>query len=43
MRAAIEGTSPVPVTGAYARQIVAIVEAVHRANAEKREIEITHA
>ncbi|HTM78282.1 MAG TPA: Gfo/Idh/MocA family oxidoreductase [Devosia sp.] len=43
MRAAIEGTSPVPVTGAYARQIVAIVEAVHRANAEKREVEITHA
>ena len=43
MRAAIEGVSPVPVTGAYARQIVSIVEAVHLANAEKREIEIAHA
>lgn len=42
MRDAINGVSPVPVSGAYARQIVSIVEAVHLANAEKREIEISH-
>ena len=42
MRDAINGAAPVAVTGAYARQIVAIIEAVHLANAEKQEIRISH-
>ncbi|QDZ12597.1 Gfo/Idh/MocA family protein [Devosia ginsengisoli] len=42
MRDAITGAAPVAVSGAYARQIVGIIEAVHQANAEKREIEISH-
>ena len=42
MRDAINGAVPVAVTGAYARQIVAIIEAVHLANAEKQEIRISH-
>ena len=43
MRDAISGVAPVPVSGAYARRIVGIIEAVHQANAEKREVEISHA
>ena len=43
MRDAITGIAPVPVSGAYARQIVGIIEAVHRANAEKREVATSHA
>ena len=42
MRDAINGAAPVAVTGAYARQVVAIIEAVHLANAEKQEIRISH-
>jgi phthalate 4,5-cis-dihydrodiol dehydrogenase len=42
LRDAIDGIAPVPVDGVYARQIVAIIEAVHKANAEKREIELHH-
>jgi phthalate 4,5-cis-dihydrodiol dehydrogenase len=43
MRAAITGSAPVAVNGDYARQIVAIIEAAHQANAEKREIEVSRA
>ena len=43
MRDAITGVAPVPVSGAYARQIVGLIEAVHRANAEKREVATSHA
>lgn len=43
MRAAIKGEAPVPVTGAYARHIVDIVEAVHLASREKREITLSRA
>jgi predicted dehydrogenase len=43
MRAAITGSAPVPVTGAYARHIVGIIEAVHQANAERREIVVSPA
>jgi Predicted dehydrogenases and related proteins len=42
MRDAVAGVAPVPVGGAYARQIVGIIEAVHQANAQKREIGIGH-
>jgi predicted dehydrogenase len=42
MQAAIEGTAPVPVSGAYARHIVSVVEAVHQANAARREIEVSY-
>src|SRR5690606_20407850 len=43
MRAAIKGEAPVPVPGAYARHIVDIVEAVHLASREKREIALSRA
>lgn len=43
LKAAIEGTASVPVTGAYARHLVSIVEAVHHANTERREIEVSNA
>lgn len=43
MRAAIKGEAPNPVTGAYARHIVEIIEAVHLANSEKREIALSPA
>lgn len=42
MKEAIEGTAPVAVSGAFARHIVSIVEAVHVASAERREIEVSH-
>lgn len=42
MRDAIAGIAPVPVDGAYARQIVGIIEAAHQANDQKREIGIGH-
>lgn len=42
MREAIVGSAPVAVSGAYARQIVGIIEAVHQANAEKREVVVSH-
>lgn len=38
MVAAIAGSAPVPVSGAYGRQMIATVEAALRANAERREI-----
>lgn len=43
MCAAIEGTSAVPVSGTYARQIVGIIEAIHQANTARREIDVSHA
>lgn len=42
MRDAITGAAPVAVSGIYARHIVEIIEAVHQANAEKREVAINH-
>lgn len=43
MKAAISDNTPIPVTGEYGRQMVAIVEAVHEASSAKREIEVSHA
>lgn len=42
MRDAILGVAPIAVTAPYARQMVAIIEAAHRANAERREIGVSH-
>jgi phthalate 4,5-cis-dihydrodiol dehydrogenase len=42
MKAAIEGTAPVPVTGTYARHIVSVGKTVHQASAARREIEVSH-
>jgi len=41
LRDAILGKAPVAVSGAYARQIVSVIEAVYQANAERREVDIT--
>ncbi|MDO5603591.1 MAG: Gfo/Idh/MocA family oxidoreductase [Paracoccus sp. (in: a-proteobacteria)] len=40
LREAITGAAPVAVSGAYARQIVGIIEAAYRSSAERREIGI---
>ncbi|WP_454815417.1 Gfo/Idh/MocA family protein [Labrys neptuniae] len=41
MAAAIKGNTPVPVDGAYARHLIACLDAANRANTERREIVLT--
>jgi predicted dehydrogenase len=42
MLAAMRGEAPVPIDGAYARQVVRVVEAVYEASDTRREVELRH-